>query len=151
MTIYISSFMLYLYLYSTFPTHVIIDVHKCKGTNLRYVKDEQTGHAGCNNHEDSQSISRVNEVVDSQDKTERCSNANKDHHNVHGDADKPWVIDVEVFNIPALIGQEESKHNKKSLVHIECSDEIAIIVTETLFVSTSNIIAIILKLIGIMV
>lgn len=115
-------------------------------TNLGYVKDEQTGHAGCNNHEDSQSIGRIYEVVDSQDKTERCTNADKDHHNVHGDADKSWVIDVEIFNIPALIGKEESKHNKKSLVHIECSNKIGIIITIARLISTLNIIAIILEL-----
>ena len=108
-------------------------------TYFRYVEDQKARHAGRNNHEHSQAISRVNEEVYGQHKTERCSNANKDYHNVHSDADKARVIDVEVLDISALIGQEQAKHHQQPLVDVKCSNEIAKVITLTLFISTFNI------------
>ena len=113
-------------------------------TNLWHKEDEQTGHAGCNDHEDSQCIGSINEEVDSQDKTQRSPNANKDHHNVHGDTDKPRVIDVEVLDISALIGQEQTKHNQQSFVHVQCSNQVAILLTGALLIHKDNVIVAVL-------
>ncbi len=79
----------------------------------------------------------------SQHKTERCSNANKDHHNVHGDTDKPRVIDVEVLDVPALVGQKQTKDNEQSLVHVEGSNEITIVVTLTVFKPLNSVFTIV--------
>ena len=81
----------------------------------------------------------------SQDEAEGCSNANKNHNNVHGDTDKARVIDIEVFDISALVGQEETEDNQQSFVNIQCSDEIAVVSTVTLFISLLNIIGIVLQ------
>ena len=110
---------------------------------LGYVEDEQTGDAGCNDHQHSQHVCSIDEVVYSQHETERCSNTNQDHHNVHGDTDKARVIDVEVLDVPALVGQKQAKDNQQSLVDIERSNEVTIVLTLTLFKHPKNVIVIV--------
>ena len=110
---------------------------------LGYVEDEQTRHAGSNDHQHSQHIRSIDEVVYSQHKTERCSNTNEDHHNVHGDTDKPRVVDVEILDVPALVGQKQTKDNQQSLVDIESSNEITIVHALTKFQLSNGIIIIV--------
>ena len=114
-------------------------------TNLGYIDDEQTGHTGCNDHQHSQHIRSINKVVHSQHQTERCSNTNKDHHNVHGDTDKAGVVDIEILDVPALVGQKQTKDDQQSLVDIESSNEVTIVVALTLLKSFLFISIIILQ------
>lgn len=83
-----------------------------------YVEYGQRGITGYTDCKHSHSIGSINGVVNSQHKTERCSNTNKDDNNVHGNIDKARVIDVEVFDISALIGQKQTTNNQNSFIHI---------------------------------
>lgn len=75
-----------------------------------------------------------------QHQTERSSNTHQNDHNVHGDADKPRVVDVVVLDVATLVGQEEAEHNQQTLVHIQRPDQVREVVTLTQLVDVVHII-----------
>ena len=98
-------------------------------THLGHIDDQDTRHTGQDDHEHGESIGRIDEIVYSQHQTEGRTNTHQDHHYVHGDADKPGVIDIVVLDVAALIRKKQPKDHKETLVHIECTDEVAKVVT----------------------
>ena len=97
-------------------------------------EDEQAGHSGANDHEHRQHIGSIDEEVHSQHQTERGPDAHHDHHYVHGNADEARVVDVDVFDVAALVGQEQAKHDQQALVDVQCSDQVAKVVALALLV-----------------
>ena len=105
-------------------------------TNLRNEENQQAGHGRPYDHENSQTVSSIGEIVSSKHKAERSTDTNQNHNNVHGDTDKARVVDVVVFDIAALVGKEETKDNLKPLVHIEGSNEVRKVGTITLLMDS---------------
>ena len=114
-------------------------------TYLGHIDDEDACHTGRNDHEHSESIGRIDEKVYGQHQTEGGTDTHQDHYYVHRDADEPWVIDVVVLDVAALIGKEQPEDHQETLVHIECTNEVAKVgATVALFIDSYCICSLIL-------
>ena len=109
------------------------------------MQDEQAAHAGDDDHEHGQPVGGVDEKVDGQHQTERSPDPHHDDHDVHGDAHEAGVVDVEVLDVAALVGQEEPEDHQQALVDVEGADQVAKVVALALLKDEDFVLCVVLR------
>ena len=110
------------------------------------MQDEQAAHAGDDNHEHGQAVGGVDEEVDGQHQAQRRPDPHHDDHDVHGDAHEAGVVDVEVLDVAALVGQEEPEDDQEALVDVESTDQVAKVVALALLEDEDLVLCVVLWL-----
>lgn len=107
--------------------------------HLGHIEHQQANSAGKDYHGHGQSVGGVNEVLFGKDETERSTDANDDHDKVGGNADKAGVVNEEVLDVAALVGQEEAKHDQQSLVDVQGPHKVREILAVALLVTQNGV------------
>ena len=107
--------------------------------HLGHIEHQQANSAGKDDHGHGQSVRGVNEVLFGKDETERSTDTNDDDNKVGGNADKAGVVDEEVLDVAALVGQEEAKHDQQPLVHVQGPHKVREILAVALFVTQNGV------------
>ena len=117
------------------PHH--LHVHPLSHLGHKY--DEHAGECRGNDHEHSKPICSVSEEVNSQHQSQRCSYADQNHHDVHGNANKTGVVDVIIFDVATLVGQKQATHHQQAFVDVQGTNQVDKVITLAFFMDSLNV------------
>ena len=134
--------------YTHHVTHTHTATHVHVRTYLWYEENEEAGEAGPQDGEDGDHVGGVHVygAVEGEDEGEGRAYAHQDHHYVHGDAHVAGVVDEDVLDVPALVGQEQPKHHQQALVHVGRPHKVVEVLAVAVLVDLLDVVATVLGL-----
>ena len=109
------------------------------GTNLGDMEYEETSHTRSHRHGNGHSVRRINKQLLGQHQAKGSADPYGYDHYIHRHTDESRVIDVEVFDIAAFIGQKESEYYKETFIDIHGAHQVRKGIAVTFFILVCDI------------